>query len=653
MTSSEYPHLFSPLHIGPLTLKNRIEAAPVSLLHLTAKGYLTAQIIAHYRRKAQGGAALITVGEGIVHAATGRSPIHPSLDDPGVIPCLFEAAEAIHESGAVASIELSHGGSQVDPSHLNGRKPIGPSATSMDVAFHSGGESRVEVEEMSESVMDEVADAFATGAANVKLAGFDMCMIHAAHGWLLSQFLSPFTNKRTDRYGGSVENRARFPMMVLERVRERVGKDFPIEFRLGGSELAEGGYTVEDAVAYARMAESLVDLMHVSVGAVYFPDTSPRAHPSVFTPHGCNVDLAEAVRKAVGVPVVTVGGLSDPAQMEEIIATGRADMVAIARGLLADPDMPKKARLGREDEIVPCLRCTACLADMLATGTLRCAVNPNTGRELQASIPVPLPDPKKVLVAGGGPAGMMAAITAAERGHDVTLCEKGAALGGALRHAEGVAFKQDLHRFEEYLVRRVDALPITVLLNSEVTPEAATRCRPDVLIVSLGAAPIVPGIPGVDRGSVILAADAHSLGVAIGDRVVVVGGGQVGCETALHLAGSGKKVTIVEMLDELAPDANMFHRTSLLLELGKAVEVRTGLKCVEITGEGVNAIDKAGPPAALPCDTVVLAVGYKARGDVVDSLRSAAPEVIPIGDCVKPQKVQNAVRTGYDAGMAI
>lgn len=248
---------------------------------------------------------------------------------------------------------------------------------------------------------------------------------------------------------------------------------------------------------------------------------------------------------------------------------------------------------------------------------------------------------------------MMAAITAAERGHDVTLHEKGDALGGALRHAEGVAFKQDLHRFKEYLVRRVDALPIKVILGSEATPESEALCQPDVLMVSVGAAPVVPCIPGEDRGSVILAADAHSPEAAVGAAVVVVGGGQVGCETALHLAENGKKVTIVEMLDEVAADANVFHRTSLLLELEKAVEVRTGLTCVEITEEGVTAVDRADQLTTLPCDTVVLAVGYRPRGDVVDCFRSAAPEVIPIGDCVKPQKVQNAVRTGYDAAMTI
>ena len=653
MTVCDYPHLFSPLKVGPLTIKNRIEAAPVSLFNLTEKGHFTREVIAHYRAVAKGGAGLVTVGEGVVHAATGRSPIHPTLDERSVVRSLFEAAEAIHEFGAIASMEISHGGMQVDPALLGGRKPVGPSSTLLTVDFHTGGAGVVEVEEMSESLMEEVAEAFAEGAANIRLAGFDMCMIHAAHGWLLSQFLSPFTNKRTDRYGGSAENRARFPMMVLDRVRERVGKDFPIEFRLGGSELAEGGYTVDDALVYARMAESRADLIHVSVGAVYFPDTAARAHPSVFAAPGCNVPLAEALKKAVAVPVVAVGGLSDPAQLEEIIAEGRADMVAMARALLADPELPNKAKHGRAADITPCLRCTGCLADMLVTGALRCAVNPVTGRELEASAPAAAAAPKKVLVVGGGPAGMQAAITAAERGHDVTLCEKSDSLGGALKHAEGVCFKQDLHRFMRYLIDKVESLPIGVLLDAEVTPEVVALSEPDVLIVSVGAEPIVPDLPGVDRDTVVMAEQAHQPEAAIGPRVVVVGGGQVGCETGLYLAGRGKDVTIVEMLDEVAPDANPFHRTALLLELQKAARVETGLTCVEITEQGAVALDKGGTRVVLPCDTVVVAVGYRPRSGEVEALRESAPEVMVIGDCLKPRRVLQAIRTGYDAARAV
>jgi flavanone/flavanol-cleaving reductase len=653
MTPRKYPHLFSPLRVGPLTLKNRIEAAPTSLAELSPQGYLTRENIAFYKLKAKGGAAVVTIGESIVHTPTGRS--HPKqipLDDKGVIPSLVEAADAIHQYGAIASIELSHGGMQCDPVFLGGRNPIGPSARTVDIGFRTEGTNTVEVEEMSEALMDEIANAYAEAAATVKLAGFDMCMVHAAHGWLLAQFLSPLINTRTDDYGGSAENRARFPLVVLDRIRGRVGKDFPIELRMGGSELAEGGYTIEDAVVFAKMAESKVDLLHVSAGAHYFIDTMTVMHPSMFVPHGCNVYLAEAVKKAVGIPVTTVGGLSDPAQMEEIIATGKADVVAIARGLLADPELPKKAQLGRDTEIVHCLRCFECIGGMFVTSTTKCAVNPIIGREFEAGFPVPPAEPKKVMIVGGGPAGMQAAITAAERGHSVVLCEKSDSLGGALRCAEGVSFKEDLDRFKLYLIRKVISLPITVVLNTEITPRLVEVGGPDVVIVSVGAEPIIPAIPGVDRDSVILAADAHS-SENIGNRVLVVGGGLVGCETGLHLAQQGKDVTIVEMLDEVAQDANIMHRRGLMLELAKSVAIRTGLTCVEITGEGVVAVDRGGNRESLPCDTVVLAVGYRSCTDVVDALAGTAPEVMTIGDCVKPRKVLQAIRTGYDAAMAV
>lgn len=654
MVAKKYPNLFSPIKIGPLTLKNRIVSAPTSLAELSAEGHLTRENIAYYKLKARGGAAAVTVGESIVHSATGKS--HPKqilLDDEGVIPSLVEVADAIHQYGAIASIELSHGGMECDPAFLGGRNPIGPSATSTDIGFMTTGSNRVEVEEMSEALMDEIADAYAAGAATVKLAGFDMCMIHAGHGWLLAQFLSPLINKRTDKYGGSVQNRARFPLMVIDRVRERVGNDFPIELRISGSELAEGGYTLEDAITLAQMVEHKVDLIHVSAGAHYLIDTMTTMHPSMFLPHGCNVYLAEAVKKAVNIPVVTVGGISDPAQMEQIIANGRADIIALARALLADPELPKKAKYGKDDEIVHCLRCFECIGGMFITRTMKCAVNPIIGREYECSLPAIPTERKKVLVVGGGPAGMQAAITAAERGHDVTLCEKAGSLGGALKHAAGVSFKEDLDRFKEYQIRKVGSLAIRVLLNTEVTPELVALEGPDVVIAAVGADPIVPQIPGVDKKSVILAADAYCEKREIGDRVAVIGGGLVGCEIGLHLAQKGKDVTIIEMLDDVALEANIMHRRALMLELEKSVKIRTCMKCTEITDEGVITVDQNGERVAFACDTVVVAVGYKSRSDVVDALVDTAPEFIAVGDCVKPRKVLQAVRTGYDAAMAV
>ncbi|MFC1942386.1 FAD-dependent oxidoreductase [Chloroflexota bacterium] len=646
----KYPNLFSPLKLGSLTLKHRIVAAPTDVRNYSPEGYLTRENIAYYEMKAAGGAAVVTIGEGFVHTTTAQyqAPVIP-LDDPMALPSLAMTARAIKRHGAIPSIELQHTGKYRGFYRLSQRRGeglvgYGPS--------HEITEDETEILEMPEERILEIVEAYGKASAAVKRIGFEMLLVHGAHGWLLSQFLSPRENKRKDRFGGSFENRARIVLMVLDSIRKAVGPDFPIEFRMNGDDFTEGGFNQEDGIRLAKLIENKVDLLHVSAGNHEIKELFVRTHPTMFLAHGCNVYLAAAIRKEVKVPVACVGGITELEQMEEIIASGKADIVALAKALQADPYLPKKAAAGRTEEIIPCLRCLACQGNPSEAGSRICSVNPRSGNEFENKFLLPPPEKyKRVLIAGGGPGGMQAAITASTRGHKVTLCEKSSTLGGAIRFAENVPFKVDLHKFRKHLEHMLEASGATVMLDTEVTPELVSSRNPDVLIVAVGASPIVPEIPGIHSKNVVMAEDIHNTDVKIGNKVVILGGGLVGCEEGLYLATTGKDVTVVEMFDEVARDANKWHRVALMIELAKYVKVVTSTKGKAITEDGLVCEGPDGKETLYKADTVVCAVGYRALTPVVEKLRDTAPEFYYIGDCVKPRMVTEAIRTGYDTAM--
>jgi 2,4-dienoyl-CoA reductase-like NADH-dependent reductase (Old Yellow Enzyme family)/thioredoxin reductase len=645
-----YPHLFSPLKLGNLVLKNRIEAAPTGTRLLTAEGYLTPEEISYYEMKAAGGAAIVTLGQSFVHTRTGvRRWPEPPLDDPGILPSLAMAARAIKRHGAIPSIELQHQGKSGGWDRFKQQRVrYGPCAG----MFEDG----TEVFEMSEDLILEIIESFGQAAADVKRVGFEMLMVHGGHGWLISQFLSPLENKRTDKFGGSFENRARLPLMIIERIRQAVGHGFPIEFRMSGDDFVEGGFSLQDGIKFAKLIENKVELIHVSAGSHEVKELYIRTHPSVFLKRGCNVYLATAIKQQVKTPVACVGGITEIEMMEDIIATGKADVVAVARALLADPYLPKKAAAGRTQEITPCVRCSNCLAmgNILEGGAWICTSNPRMGNEFESKyILPPREEPKTVLIAGGGPAGMQAAITASSLGHKVTLCEKSASLGGAIKFAKSVPFKEDLYKFEQHLEYMLKSSGAVVMLNTEVTPEFVAFQDPDVLIVAAGATPIVPDIPGIHHKNVVIANDLHNTNTRIGDKVVILGGGMVGCEEGIYLGMMGKDVTIVEMLDDVARDANRLHKLALILELAKYAKVVTGFRGKKITEEGLLCEGANGKEVLFKADTVVCAVGNTALTSVVEHLRDTAPEFYYIGDCANPQTVMEAIRTGYNTAMAI
>jgi NADPH-dependent 2,4-dienoyl-CoA reductase/sulfur reductase-like enzyme len=420
---------------------------------------------------------------------------------------------------------------------------------------------------------------------------------------------------------------------------------------MSGSELFEGGYDLEEGVRIAQQIEPYIDLLHVSAGTYQrgFGDT----HPSMFKEHGCNVYLAAEIKKHVSVPVATIGGLNDPDLLEEIISSGKADVVYMARALLADPFLPRKVTENRTDEIVKCLRCFTCMAERAATSTRRCTVNPLIGREMEGSEVTPAPVKKKVLVAGGGPGGLYAAYTAARRGHEVILCEKESAVGGILKSEQALPFKHEMYELAgtyELLARKAG---VDIRLNTEVTAEYAEKENPDALIIAVGSTPLVPPIKGLDGDNVVIVNNYYLEKDKVGDNVVVFGGGLAGCECAIHLGMEGKKVHLVEMRDELAPDANVRHRPLLLKEIDKYVTVHTGYKGLEVTQEGIICEDKDGKQQLVPGTSVICALGQRSRTDVVNALRDAAPYVAVIGDAARVSTITNAVYWGYHAALDI
>ena len=645
----KYPHLCSPITIGRVTFRNRMFSAPMGGTDITNDGCIGPKSTAFYELRAKGGAAAVTVSECMVHPATdGSHAYHLDESILNSLACATYTADAIRRHGAMPSLELSHSGMyagtyMTDKTRQHEMHQWGPSDTTRP--------DGVSVKALSQEQIADIVKAYGHVAGLARRAGFEMLMIHGGHGWLLNQFLSPYFNHRTDAYGGSLENRCRFAVEVLQAVRAAVGPGFPIEVRMSGSALFEGGYDLAEGCRIAQQIEPYIDLLHVSAGTYQrgFGDT----HPSMFKPHGCNVYLAAEIKKHVKVPVATIGGLNDPAQMEEIIASGQADVVYMARALLADPFLPRKVTENRDGEIVRCLRCFTCMAERAATATRRCTVNTLIGRELEGDEIPPAPVKKKVLVAGGGPGGLYAAYTAARRGHRVLLCEKEGELGGILKSEQALPFKREMYELAGTYAKLAQDAGVEIRLNTPVTPELAAAEAPDALIIAVGSAPLVPPIPGLDGDNVVLVNHYYKEKDKVADDVVVFGGGLAGCECAIHLGMEGKRVHLVEMRDTLAPDANVRHRPLLLKEIEKYVTVHTGCKGLEVRPDGILCETKDGAQVLVPGTSVICALGQRSRTADVDALRDAAPFVRVIGDAAKVSTITNAVYWGYHAALDI
>ena len=640
MNTQKYPHLFSPITLAGTLFRNRIFASPTGTGYMDAQHHPIQETNAYYERKAMGGAASVCIGDAVISDEGRFNNFHIALGDPGILPSLSRLSESITRHGAVASIEILHGGSHARFAATQGFQIYGPMET-MTQDGHL-------VKAMSDEKIEEVIEQHANAALLAKRAGFGMVTIHGGHGWLITEFLSPVTNRRTDKWGGSHENRCRFAIEICKAVRRAVGPRFPIEMRISGSECHPKGYDLDVGIAIAKSLDGHLDLIHVSAGSHEIPEVFMVTHPDMLLPDGANVKYAAEIKKHVKTAVATVGALAHPDLMEEIIASGQADVVQVARGLISDPDLPLKARSGREDEINKCMRCLWCFSRHITKSQYACAINPVIGREIENKWEIQPAAKKKILVAGGGIGGMQAAITAAERGHKVVLCEKTDKLGGVLCCEHDVPFKKSLAEYLERQANTVRKLGVDIRLNTEVTPTLAEQISPDVIIASLGARPLVPPVAGIDGSNVLSAEEAYENPEKVGEKVVIIGGGLAASELAIYLSGLGREVEIIEMEPALNDGDNLLHGRAIVYELARRnVAVNLSVKAVEVTDAGVIGEDLDGNRRLYSGDTVVYATGQAPLRAEADALRFSAPEFYQIGDCLEPKNIPAATRHAY------
>ncbi|MDR2771190.1 MAG: FAD-dependent oxidoreductase [Clostridiales Family XIII bacterium] len=658
MSILRYKRIFEPIQLGRTLFRNRIFSSPQDIYRLTAENFLDEDATAFYEMKAMGGFASVCLGDFMIDSRSAHShPFQLRGDDPRGRTSLTRTASAITRHNAVAAVELNHAGKN---GNIMGRREgfiYGP-----DDGTRADG---IEIRAMDEAWIEYLIGRYAAAAALARQCGFGMITVHAGHGWLPAQFISPRDNHRRDRWGGSFENRMRFTLAVIEAVRRAVGPATPIEIRLSAVECVPGGYDLDEGIAVAKALDGKVDLLHVSAGHHEEDAASMVSHPTMFAPDGANVKYAAEVKKHVKTPVATVGALCDPAQLEEILASGQADVVALGRQTLADPFFPLKARTGREDEINQCLRCMSCFSMNTLSGVFYCATNPVIGHEREALCEAPARERKRVLVAGGGVAGMQAALTASERGHTVILCEKSGRLGGALLCEAHIPFKRKLDLYLKRQALRVSRAPIELRLNTEVTPALARELAPDVIVAALGARPVIPAIKGIDGPNVVLAEDVYLDPAKAGKRVVIIGGGLVGLELGIFLAQNGRSVTVVEMLPDtiatrkelpvseriggalaLEVGTNIVHGVALAQEIKKLPNLRilASTKVPEIDEAGCFAEDATGV-RKLEADTVICAVGQRPLREEGAALHDCAPEFYQIGDCLAARNILTATQT--------
>jgi 2,4-dienoyl-CoA reductase (NADPH2) len=663
-------HLFEPIKINQLELKNRIYM-PAMHMNMAKDFEVTDQLIQFYAERARGGVGIITVGYATVDEFSGmKMNIGAHRDE--YIPGLKSLADAIQENGARAAVQINHAGRYMHSALLDGKQPVAPSAVASRMTRETPRE--LAVEEIKETV-----NSFAQAALRVKKAGYDAVEVLSGTGYLISEFLSPLTNQRQDEYGGSFENRMRFGLQIIQAIRKEVGNDFPIMVRMNGNDFMPGGNGRLDLQEYAqRLVNVGVNALNINVG--WHEARIPQVVPAV--PRGAFGYLAKGIKERVNVPIISGHRINDPVTAREMIADGLCDMVAMGRPLIADPYLPEKAKGGREKEILHCIACLqGCMDNLFKLKPVECLCNPKAGREMESTVEK-TDVPKKVMVVGGGAAGLSAAIAAYEIGHEVTLYEKGDHLGGQLYLASAPPGREEFAELAKDLEHQVALSPINVRLNQTVDQTLIETEKPDTVILATGAQPITPPLPGVDLPHVVQSWDVLQNRVITGKRVVIIGGGAVGVETALFLAEKGtlsakalkfllvnqaenpetlyelatqgtKEIVVVEMIEKMGKDIGKTTRWVILQDLSrKGIETKLTTKALEITTTGVN-IEIDGKVEEILADTVVLAAGASAYNPLQEILDQKGIQCRVVGDAGQVALAFDAVHQGFATGRSI
>ena len=636
-------HLFSPFHLKGLYLTSRIVMPGLASFLIEDDGTITEKTIEHYRRRAAGGPAMVIMEACAISPEGIVSPHQARIYENRFIDGLSRIAHVIKTEGAVPALQLHHGGRQTTAKIIK-QKPVAPSKVPCPTI-------KGEVQALSVDRIQELIVKFGEGAQRAVEAGFELIEIHGAHGYLVNQFLSRFSNIREDEYGGDIAGRTRFAMEIVKEIRKRVGESFPLSFKISAQEFVPNGLTVEESIQILlRLSDAGIDIVQVSAGN---DATAEWICQPMFMKKACLAESAATIRGALRIPVMAVGRINDPHVADAIIADGKADLVCIGRGLLADPEMPRKAKEGRLDDIRHCIACNTCMESIFRKGRVECLVNPSLGREKEMEL-IPSDSPKRVMVIGGGPGGMNVAWIAAKRGHDVHLFEKQSALGGQLILGSIPNYKKELLSLIEYQKRQVMNCGVKCHLNVEVTLDVVKEHNPDVVILATGATPILPDIAGLDRSILHSFADVFNHGEAAERNTVVVGGGAIGCEIALHLSESGCPVTIVEQLPKLGGQLESITKKVLLEKLKEGdVRILVGHRLLRGEGNGVVVVGDGGRELWMEAERVVMAIGNKPHNHLYDRIKSMGIEVYQIGDCLEPRSAKAAIYEGAVIGRTI